>query len=106
MATRQNLIDTYNANPTLQARYTLPQYLSLFDFSQTTTPTQTPTTTQPAGTGFANVLNSLSGFIGSTSNAISNTQLPQVQVEAKPDKNTNMILIGIAGLLAFVLLKK
>jgi hypothetical protein len=68
--------------------------------------TQTPSTTQPAGTGFANVLNSLSGFIGSTSSAINNTQLPQVQVEAKPDKNTNMLLIGIAGLLAIVLLKK
>ena len=42
MATRQNLIDTYNSNPTLQSKYTLPQYLALFDFSQTTT---TPTTT-------------------------------------------------------------
>ena len=36
MATRQNLIDTYNSNPTLQSKYTLPQYLALFDFSQTT----------------------------------------------------------------------
>ena len=60
MATRQNLIDTYNANPTLQARYTLPQYLALFDFSQTTTPTQTPTTTPtqtPATPGIPNIIN-------------------------------------------------
>ena len=53
MATRQNLIDTYNANPTLQARYTLPQYLALFDFSKTTTtPTQTPATA-----GIPNIIN-------------------------------------------------
>ena len=39
MATRQNLIDTYNANPTLQSRYTQQQYLDLFGFGQTTTPT-------------------------------------------------------------------
>ena len=60
MATRQNLIDTYNANPTLQAKYTLPQYLALFDFSQTTTPTQTPTTTPtqtPATPGIPNIIN-------------------------------------------------
>ena len=60
MATRQNLIDTYNANPTLQARYTLPQYLSLFDFSQTTTtPVTTPTTPTPTPTtpGIPNIIN-------------------------------------------------
>ena len=60
MATRQNLIDTYNANPTLQSRYTLPQYLALFDFSQTTTPTQTPATTPtqtPATPGIPNIIN-------------------------------------------------
>ena len=57
MATRQNLIDTYNANPTLQARYTLPQYLALFDFSQTpTTPTPTPTPT-PEVPGIPNIIN-------------------------------------------------
>ena len=39
MATRQNLIDTYNTNPTLQSRYTQQQYLDLFGFGQTTTPT-------------------------------------------------------------------
>ena len=43
MAQRANLIATYNANPTLQKQYTLPQYLALFDFGQTpTTPTPTP----------------------------------------------------------------
>ena len=60
MATRQNLIDTYNANPTLQARYTLPQYLALFASSQTTTPTQTLTTTPtqtPATAGIPNIIN-------------------------------------------------
>ena len=60
MATRQNLIDTYNANPTLQSRYTLPQYLDMFGFGQTTTPTQTPTTTPtqtPATPGIPNIIN-------------------------------------------------
>ena len=59
MATRQNLIDTYYANPTLQSRYTLPQYLALFDFSQTTTIPTTPTTpTQtPATPGIPNIIN-------------------------------------------------
>ena len=59
MATRQNLIDTYNANPTLQSRYTLPQYLALFDFSQTTTtPTTTTTPPQtPATPGSPNIIN-------------------------------------------------
>ena len=60
MATRQNLIDTYNANPTLQSRYTLQQYLDLFGFGATTTPTQTPTTTPtqtPATPGIPNIIN-------------------------------------------------
>ena len=43
MAQRQNLIDTYNSNPTLQSRYTLQEYLNLFGFGATTTPTPTPT---------------------------------------------------------------
>ena len=59
MATRQNLIDTYNSNPTLQSKYTLPQYLALFDFSQTTTPTPTPTTPTPTPVtpGIPNIIN-------------------------------------------------
>ena len=65
MATRQNLIDTYNSNPTLQSKYTLPQYLALFDFGTTTTPTQTQTTTPtqtPAPPGIPNIINqNLSG---------------------------------------------
>ena len=56
MATRQNLIDTYNANPTLQARYTLDQYLALFDFTQTTPITPTPTPT-PVTPGIPNIIN-------------------------------------------------
>ena len=35
MATRANLIATYNSNPTLQSRYTLQQYLDLFGFGAT-----------------------------------------------------------------------
>jgi len=60
MATRQNLIDTYNANPTLQARYTLPQYLDMFGFGATTTPTTTTTTTPtqtPTTPGVPNIIN-------------------------------------------------
>jgi len=64
MASRANLIATYNANPTLQSQYTLDQYLSLFDFNQIpTTPfTQTPTTTTtptqiPVTTGLPNIIN-------------------------------------------------
>ena len=57
MAQRANLIATYNANPTLQKQYTLPQYLALFDFSQTpTTPTSTPTPT-PVTPGIPNIIN-------------------------------------------------
>jgi len=59
MATRANLIATYNANPTLQSRYTLPQYLDMFGFGQTTTPTPTPTPTpDPDPTpGVTNIIN-------------------------------------------------
>ena len=60
MATRANLINTYNSNPTLQSRYTLQQYLDLFGFGATTTPTQTPTTTPtqtPATPGIPNIIN-------------------------------------------------
>ena len=45
MATQQNLIDTYNSNPTLQSRYTQQQYLDLFGFGQST-----PTPAPPSGT--------------------------------------------------------
>ena len=60
MATRANLIATYNANPTLQSRYTLPQYLDMFGFGATTTPTPdpdpTPTPT-PDEPGLPNIIN-------------------------------------------------
>ena len=60
MATRANLINTYNSNPTLQSRYTLQQYLDLFGFGATTTPTtpptQTPTQT-PVTPGIPNIIN-------------------------------------------------
>ena len=46
MANRQNLIDTYQNNPTLQSRYTQQQYLDLFGFGQSTpTPAPPPPTT-------------------------------------------------------------
>ncbi len=61
MATRQNLIDTYNSNPTLQSRYTLDQYLALFNFGTTTTPTPdpdlTPTPTPDPTPGIPNIIN-------------------------------------------------
>jgi len=58
MATRQNLIETYNSNPTLQSRYTLPQYLDMFGFGQTTTPTPDPTPTPtPVTPGIPNIIN-------------------------------------------------
>ena len=61
MANRANLIATYNANPTLQSRYTLQQYLDLFDFGATTTTTPTTTTTTPTQTpatpGIPNIIN-------------------------------------------------
>ena len=60
MANRTNLIATYNANPTLQSRYTLQQYLDLFGLGQTTTPTPdpdpTPTPT-PEEPGIPNIIN-------------------------------------------------
>ena len=61
MATRANLIETYNSNPTLQSRYTLQQYLDLFGFGTTTTTTPTTTTTTPTQTpatpGVPNIIN-------------------------------------------------
>ena len=61
MANRANLIATYNANPTLQSRYTLQQYLDLFGFGATTTPTTPPTQTPPTQTpvtpGIPNIIN-------------------------------------------------
>ena len=61
MATRANLIATYNANPTLQSRYTLPQYLDMFGFGATPTPTPTPMPTptpDPDPTpGVTNIIN-------------------------------------------------
>ena len=60
MATQANLIATYNANPTLQSRYTLQEYLDMFGFGQTTTPTPdpdpTPTPT-PEVPGIPNIIN-------------------------------------------------
>jgi len=59
MANRANLINTYNSNPTLQSRYTLEQYLNLFGFGATTTPTPTPTPdpTPDPTPGIPNIIN-------------------------------------------------
>ena len=61
MATRANLIATYQSNPTLQSRYTQQQYLDLFGFgtpatTTTTTPATTTTTTPAATTGIQNII--------------------------------------------------
>ena len=62
MAQRDNLIAAYNSNPTLQSRYTLPQYLAMFGFEDATTPTPdpdpdpTPTPT-PDEPGLPNIIN-------------------------------------------------
>ena len=69
MATRSNLLATYQNNPTLQSRYTLQQYLDLFGFGATTTPTPdpdpTPTPT-PEVPGIPNIINqNLGGGDGS-----------------------------------------
>jgi len=58
MATRANLIAAYNSNPTLQSRYTLPQYLDMFGFGATTTPTPDPEPTPtPDEPGLPNIIN-------------------------------------------------
>ena len=56
MATRANLIATYQNNPTLQSQYTQQQYLDLFDFGvQTPTPDPDPTPTPPSD-GIQNII--------------------------------------------------
>ena len=55
MATRANLIATYQNNPTLQSQYTQDQYLNLFDFG-VQTPTPTPTPTPPPSGGVTNII--------------------------------------------------
>ena len=62
MAQRANLIAAYNSNPTLQSRYTLPQYLAMFGFGDATTPTPDPTpdptpTPTPDEPGLPNIIN-------------------------------------------------
>ena len=64
MASRSNLIATYQSNPTLQGRYTQQEYLDLFDFGSTPTQTNTSmptntntnTTTPAAPTGIQNII--------------------------------------------------
>jgi hypothetical protein len=58
MATRANLIATYQGNPTLQNRYTQQEYLDMFGFGTPATTTTTPATTTPpaATTGVQNII--------------------------------------------------
>jgi hypothetical protein len=56
MATRSNLIATYQSNPTLQNRYTQQEYLDMFGFgAQQTTPTPDPDPTPPSD-GIQNII--------------------------------------------------
>ena len=59
MATRDNLIATYQSNPTLQNRYTQQEYLDMFGFGQPTTripiPTPDPDPTPPSD-GIQNII--------------------------------------------------
>ena len=58
MAQRDNLIATYQSNPTLQSRYTQDQYLDLFGFGANQPqpdPTPTPTPTPPSD-GIENII--------------------------------------------------
>jgi hypothetical protein len=59
MATRSNLIATYQNNPTLQSQYTQQQYLDLFDFGVQTpqpAPNPPPTRTPPPSGGVTNII--------------------------------------------------
>ena len=59
MAQRDNLIATYQSNPTLQNRYTQQEYLDMFGFglpSATPTPTPIPTPTPPPSGGVTNII--------------------------------------------------
>ena len=92
MATRANLIATYNSNPTLQSRYTLPQYLDMFGFGATTTPTPdpdpTPTPT-PEVPGIPNIINqNLGGGDGSDNRPQTNPRPTQTYTRTyAPDLN-------------------
>ena len=102
MATRANLIETYNSNPTLQSRYTLQQYLDLFGFGATTTPTPdpdptpTPTPEQP---GIPNIINqNLGGGDGSDGGPQGIASPPQTYTRTyTPDLNFAEFTSGITG---------
>lgn len=102
MATRANLIETYNSNPTLQSRYTLQQYLDLFGFGATTTPTPdpdptpTPTPEQP---GIPNIINqNLGGGDGSDGGPQGIASPPQTYTRTyAPDLNFAEFTSGITG---------
>jgi len=60
MATRANLIATYQSNPTLQSRYTLQQYLDMFGFGAqqpTPDPDPDPTPDPTPDPGIPNIIN-------------------------------------------------
>jgi len=102
MATRANLIATYNSNPTLQSRYTLQQYLDMFGFGATTTPTPdpdpTPTPT-PEVPGIPNIINqNLGGGDGSDGGPQGIASPPQTYTRTyAPDLNFAEFTSGITG---------
>mgnify|MGYP003126960792 CR=1 FL=1 len=107
MANRANLIATYNANPTLQSRYTLQQYLDLFGFGATTTTTPTTTTTTPTQTpatpGIPNIINQNLNQGGDGDGGPQGIATPSTTYERTyaPDLNFAEFTSGVTGTPSF-----
>ena len=107
MANRANLIATYNANPTLQSRYTLQQYLDLFGFGATTTTTPTTTTTTPTQTpatpGIPNIINQNLGGGDGSDGGPQGIATPSTTYERTyaPDLNFAEFTSGVTGTPSF-----
>ena len=106
MATRANLINTYNSNPTLQSRYTLQQYLDLFGFGATTTTPTTTTTTPtqtPATSGIPNIINQNLNQGGDGDGGPQGIATPSTTYERTydPDLNFAEFTSGVTGTPSF-----
>ena len=106
MANRANLIATYNANPTLQSRYTLQQYLDLFGFGATTTTPTTTTTTPtqtPATPGIPNIINQNLGGGDGSDGGPQGIATPSTTYERTyaPDLNFAEFTSGVTGTPSF-----
>ena len=106
MATRANLINTYNSNPTLQSRYTLQQYLDLFGFGATTTTPTTTTTTPtqtPATPGIPNIINQNLNQGGDGDGGPQGIATPSTTYERTyaPDLNFAEFTSGVTGTPSF-----